>query len=38
MWLTLPLFVLAYPLVTIVLPALVRALVPEVVRSMLRLI
>lgn len=37
MLLALPLILLAYPAVTIVLPALLRALVPVVVRSMFRL-
>jgi len=40
MWalLALPIVVIAYPVVTIVLPAVVRAVVPEVVRSVLSLI
>ena len=35
--LALPIFALAYSLVTIVLPAILHALVPEFVRSLLRL-
>jgi hypothetical protein len=34
----LPLIAVAYPVVMILLPALVHALVPDVVRSVLRLI
>jgi hypothetical protein len=38
MLLAIPVFVIAYAVVTIVLPALVRAVVPDVVRSVLSLI
>jgi hypothetical protein len=38
MLLALPLIAIAYPLVMIVLPAIVRAVVPDVVRSVLSLI
>jgi hypothetical protein len=38
MLLALPLLVLAYPVVMIVVPALVRAIMPEAVRSVLSLI
>jgi hypothetical protein len=38
MLLALPLLAITYPLVTIVVPEVVRALVPEVVRSVLNLI
>ncbi len=38
MLLALPLVALGYPIVTMLLPALYRALVPEVVRSVLHLI
>ena len=40
MWilLALPLVAIAYPVVTVVVPAVVRAVVPEVVRSVLSLI
>jgi hypothetical protein len=38
MLLALPAIVLAYVIVTMVLPAIVHAAVPEVVRSVLRLI
>ena len=38
MLLALPLVAIAYPLVTIVLPAMIRAVVPDVVRSVLSLI
>ena len=37
-WMLLPVVAIAYPVVTVVLPAVVRAVVPEVVRSVLRLI
>ncbi len=37
MLLVLPLILLAYPAVTMLLPALLRAMVPEVVRSIWRL-
>ena len=33
--LTLPLIAVAYPIVTMVLPAIIRAIVPEVVRTVL---
>jgi len=33
-----PLVVIAYPIVTIVVPALLRAVIPDVVRSVLSLI
>ena len=36
--LALPLLAIAYPLVTCVIPALIRAVVPDVVRSVLSLI
>jgi hypothetical protein len=36
--LVLPLIAIAYPVVSIVLPAMVRAVVPEVVRSVINLI
>ncbi|MGD0568550.1 MAG: hypothetical protein ABSA78_09105 [Candidatus Sulfotelmatobacter sp.] len=36
--LAVPIVVIAYPLVTCVLPAIARALVPDVVRSVLSLI
>jgi hypothetical protein len=35
--LALPLVVIAYPFVTLVLPAVIRAIVPEAVRSVLSL-
>ena len=35
---TIPVLVIAYPLVTVVLPAMFRAAVPEVVRTVLSLI
>jgi hypothetical protein len=35
--LTLPVLAVAYPVVTVVVPAVVRAVVPEVVRSVLSL-
>ncbi|MCU1304731.1 MAG: hypothetical protein JWQ87_5015 [Candidatus Sulfotelmatobacter sp.] len=35
MMLAVPLLVLAYPVITVVLPALVRALLPDAVRSVL---
>ena len=38
MLLALPAFAIAYPVVTILMPAAVRAMVPEVVRSVLSLI
>jgi hypothetical protein len=38
MLLAIPLVVIAYPVVMILLPAIVRALVPDVVRSVLSLI
>ncbi|MGA8271365.1 MAG: hypothetical protein WB919_07370 [Candidatus Sulfotelmatobacter sp.] len=38
MLLAIPLIVLAYPVVMILVPALVRALMPDVVRSVLSLI
>jgi hypothetical protein len=38
MLLALPLIAIAYPVVMILLPAIVRALVPDVVRSVLRLL
>jgi hypothetical protein len=38
MLLALPLIAIAYPLITIVLPAMIRAVVPDVVRSVLSLI
>ena len=34
----LPLIVLAYPVVTIVMPAIIHAIVPDVVRSVLSLL
>ena len=37
MLLALPLVAIAYPVVTIVVPAVVRAVVPDVVRSVLSL-
>jgi hypothetical protein len=36
--LAIPLLMLAYPVVMILIPALIRALVPDVVRSVLHLI
>jgi hypothetical protein len=36
--LTIPVLMIAYPLVTVVVPAIVRALVPEAVRAVLTLI
>lgn len=36
--LAVPLVAIAYPVVTIVLPAVIRAVVPDVVRSVLSLI
>ena len=36
--LVVPLLALAYPVIMILLPALVRAVIPDVVRSVLRLI
>jgi hypothetical protein len=38
MLVALPLLAMAYPLVMIVLPAIVHAIVPDVVRSVLKLI
>ncbi len=38
MLLAIPVIAIAYPLLTIVLPALLHAVVPDVVRSVLRLI
>ncbi len=38
MLLALPLLAIAYPVVMIVLPAIVHAIVPDVVRSVLKLI
>jgi hypothetical protein len=38
MLLAVPLFVIAYALVTMVFPAVVHAVVPEVVRTVLRLL
>ena len=38
MLLTIPLILIAYPAVTIVIPALVHAIVPDVVRSVLNLL
>jgi hypothetical protein len=38
MLLTIPLILIAYPVVTIVIPSLICALVPDVVRSVLSLI
>jgi len=38
MFLVVPLIVIVYPLVTIVVPALLRAVIPDVVRSVLSLI
>jgi hypothetical protein len=38
MLLALPLLAMAYPVVMIVLPAIVHAIVPDVVRSVLKLI
>lgn len=38
MLLALPVVAIAYPVVTVVVPAVVRAVVPEVVRSVLSLI
>ncbi len=38
MWLAIPAAVIAYPIVTIVGPAVIRAVVPEAVRSVLSLI
>jgi hypothetical protein len=37
MLLAVPVFAIAYPVVTIVVPAVIRAVVPEVVRSVLSL-
>jgi len=36
--LTIPVLVVAYPVVTVVVPAVVRAVMPEVVRTVLSLI
>ncbi len=38
MLLAIPLIAIAYPVVMIVLPAIIRAIVPEVVRSVLSLL
>jgi hypothetical protein len=38
MLLVVPLVVIAYPIVTIIVPALLRAVIPDVVRSVLSLI
>jgi hypothetical protein len=38
MMLALPLIAIAYPVVMILLPAIIRAIVPDVVRSVLSLI
>ena len=38
MLVTLPILAIAYPIVTIVVPAIVRAVIPDVVRSVLSLI
>jgi hypothetical protein len=38
MLLVVPLIVIAYPLVTMVVPAVLRAVIPDVVRSVLSLI
>jgi hypothetical protein len=38
MLLAVPVIAIAYPVVTVVVPAAVRAMVPEVVRTVLRLI
>ncbi len=38
MLLAIPLFLMAYPVVMILIPALFRAMVPQVVRSVLSLI
>ncbi len=38
MLLAIPLIAIAYPVVMILLPAIIRAIVPEVVRSVLSLI
>jgi hypothetical protein len=38
MLLTIPLILIAYPVVMILIPALIRATVPDVVRSVLSLI
>jgi len=38
MLLAIPLLIVAYPVVMILLPAIIRSLVPEVVRSVLSLI
>ena len=38
MLLVVPLVVIAYPIVTIVVPALLHAVIPDVVRSVLNLI
>jgi hypothetical protein len=38
MLLALPLVVIAYPVVMIVVPAIIRAIVPDVVRSVLSLL
>jgi hypothetical protein len=37
-WMLLTLVVIAYPVVMVVLPAMIRAVVPETVRSILRLL
>lgn len=36
--LAVPILAIAYPVVTLVVPAVIRAVVPEVVRTVLRLI
>jgi hypothetical protein len=38
MLIALPLVAIAYPVITILLPAIIRAIVPDVVRSVLKLI
>jgi hypothetical protein len=38
MFLAVPIVVIAYPVITILLPAIVRAVIPDVVRSVLSLI
>jgi hypothetical protein len=38
MLLALPVIAMVYPIVTVVLPSIIHAVVPEVVRSVLRLI
>jgi hypothetical protein len=38
MFLAVPIVVIAYPVITILLPAIVRAIIPDVVRSVLSLI